>query len=90
MRERVGEGGTEGAQKSEKDRQRQTEGFVQGFPQGEAAMCKIFFRTSNLFCWAAPAGLSCSLKTNLLMSKRCSSFPSRTKIDIQHNMPRHH
>lgn len=69
---------------------RQAEGFVQGSSQGEAAMCKILFRTSSLFSWAAPAGLSCSLKTNLLMSKRCSSFPSRTKIDIQHNMPRHH
>lgn len=69
---------------------RQTEGFVQGLSQGEAAMCKILFRSSSLFSWAAPVGLSCSLKTNLLMSKRCSSFPSRTKIDIQHNMPRHH
>lgn len=78
-----------GVLKSERDRQID-EGFVQGLSQGEASICKILFRTSNLFSWAAPAGLSCSLKTNLLMSKRCSSFPSRTKIDIQHNMPGHH
>lgn len=32
-----------------RERQTKTEGFVQGFPQGEAAMCKILFRTSNLF-----------------------------------------
>ena len=43
-----------------------------------------------VLCWAAAARLSCSLKTNLLMSKRCTSFPSRAKIDIQPNLPRHH
>lgn len=75
--------------KTDTDRERQWVLF-RVFLKERLPCVKSCSEPAFLFCWAAPAGLSCSLKTNLLMSKHCASFPSRTKIDIQHNMPRHH
>lgn len=75
--------------KTDKDRERQRVLF-RVFLKERLSCVKSCSEPAIVFCWASPAGLSCSLKTNLLMSKRCTSFPSRTKIDIQHNLPRHH